>query len=159
MQAQQSCGPLAFLVLFSVVGLTFSCCSCLSRTAARAGVRIARLSGPVQWWMIECREMMRARFLPAELLPRPAPACCLHLPGIARRRSRAGVSASSRQAHCLARLLAFHVSFLLKSANLSDKLKCRLSQSPPRPCARTAIFGARCTATADQDGGPVPATG
>ena len=121
MQRHKLPGPLAVLVLlFSVVGLTFFLLFLALKDAAEsmashAPAYQARFNG----WMIELREMIAARGLPAELLPSalPLPAAAT-ITGIAR-----GVAGGLGQftASTLLVLLAF-MFFLLEERYLSDKL-------------------------------------
>lgn len=120
MQRHRLPGPLAVLVLFSVVGLTFFLLFLALKDAAesmasQAPLYQARFNG----WLIELREMLDARGLPRELLPStlPLPATAT-ITGIAR-----GVAGGLGQftASTLLVLLAF-MFLLLEERYLSDKL-------------------------------------
>ncbi|WP_022962701.1 AI-2E family transporter [Halopseudomonas pelagia] len=120
MQRRKLPGPLAVLVLFSVVGLTFFLLFLALKDAAegmasQAPLYQARFNG----WLIELREMIAARGLPAELLPStlPLPAAAT-ITGIAR-----GLAGGLGQftASTLLVLLAF-MFLLLEERYLSDKL-------------------------------------
>ncbi|MBL4834153.1 MAG: AI-2E family transporter [Pseudomonas sp.] len=74
MQRRGIPGPVSILVLFSVVGLTFFLLFLALKGAAesmatQAPLYQARFAG----WMVELREMIAARGLPAELLPATMP--------------------------------------------------------------------------------------